>query len=70
MPQRPVVEDVTTLGQLATDECQEVHNPKATNASAWLTRREQSPKWLEGTSNNDGFFVDRSLAWRTGDFGS
>jgi uncharacterized protein YecE (DUF72 family) len=24
----------------------------------------------EGTSNNDGFFVDRSLAWRTGDFGS
>jgi wyosine [tRNA(Phe)-imidazoG37] synthetase (radical SAM superfamily) len=23
-----------------------------------------------GTSNNDGFFVDRSLAWRTGDFGS
>jgi hypothetical protein len=25
---------------------------------------------LVGTSNNDGFFVDRSLAWRTGDFGS
>jgi hypothetical protein len=25
---------------------------------------------LMGTSNNDGFFVDRSLAWRTGDFGS
>jgi len=24
----------------------------------------------KGTSNNDGFFVDRSLAWRTGDFGS
>ena len=25
---------------------------------------------MVGTLNNDGFFVDRSLAWRTGDFGS
>ena len=31
---------------------------------------EDAVEQLEGTSNNDGFFVDRSLAWRTGDFGS